>query len=167
MRTNKKGIYAIGDCNGGIMLAHVASAEGIVAVENIMKIKPEIDFKTVPSAIYTKPEVASVGLTEAEAISKRIAVKVGKFPLMANGKSVIMMEEGFVKIVADAETKEILGAQIVGPRATDIIGEVALAIRLEATVDELITTIHAHPTVSEAVMEASHDVFGHPIHLPV
>lgn len=167
MRTNKNGIYAIGDCNGGIMLAHVASAEGIVAAETIMNVKPHIDFRTVPSAVYTKPEIASVGLSEKEALKMGLKIKVGQFPMMANAKSVIMMEEGLVKIVADAETKEILGVQMVGPRATDIIGEAALAIRLEATVDELVSTIHAHPTVSEAVMEAGHGVFEHPMHLPI
>lgn len=166
MRTNLKNIYAVGDCNGGIMLAHVASAEGIVAVENIMNIKSEIDFKTIPSAIYTKPEIASVGMDEAEAIKKGLKVNVGRFPLMANGKSLIMGEEGLVKIVAERKTEEILGVQIIGPRATDIIAEAALAIRLEATVNELITTIHAHPTVSESVMEAATNVFGHAIHLP-
>ncbi|MCD5415466.1 MAG: dihydrolipoyl dehydrogenase [Clostridiales bacterium] len=165
MRTNKKGIYAIGDCNGGIMLAHVASAEGIVAVETIMNMKPQIDFKTIPSAVYTQPEIASVGLSEQEAREKGLKVNVGKFPLIANGKSIIMMEEGLVKIVADVDTKEILGVQIVGPRATDLIAEAAIALRLEATVDELISTIHAHPTVSEAVMEAGHGVFDYPIHL--
>lgn len=165
MRTNKKGIYAIGDCNGGIMLAHVASAEGIVAVKTIMNMKPQIDFKTIPSAVYTQPEIASVGLSEQEAREKGLKVNVGKFPLIANGKSIIMMEEGLVKIVADVDTKEILGVQIVGPRATDLIAEAAIALRLEATVDELISTIHAHPTVSEAVMEAGHGVFDYPIHL--
>ena len=165
MRTNKKGIYAIGDCNGGIMLAHVASAEGIVAVETIMNMKPQIDFKTIPSAVYTQPEIASVGLSEQEAREKGLKVNVGKFPLIANGKSIIMMEEGLVKIVADVDTKEILGVQIVGPRATELIAEAAIARRLEATVDELISTIHAHPTVSEAVMEAGHGVFDYPIHL--
>lgn len=167
MKTNIKGIYAIGDCTGGIMLAHVAMAEAIFAVETIMEMTPEIDFKTIPNAVYTKPEIASVGLNEQDAIKNGIKIKTGKFPLMANGKSFIMMEEGFIKIVADAETKEIVGVQIIGPRATDIIGEAALAIRLEATVDELITTIHAHPTISEAMMEAGLSVFEHPIHLPI
>jgi len=167
MKTNIKGIYAIGDCTGGIMLAHVATAEGVFVAETIMGMKSKIDFKTIPNAVYTKPEIASVGLNEQEAIKNGIKIEVGKFPLMANGKSFIMMEEGFVKIVACAETKEIIGVQIIGPRATDIIAEAALAIRLEATVDELITTIHAHPTISEAMMEAGLSVFGHPIHLPI
>ena len=166
MKTNLKNIYAVGDCNGGVMLAHVASAEGIVAAEDIMNKKTEIDFKTIPSAIYTKPEIASVGIDETEAVKKGLKVSVGRFPLMVNGKSLIMGEEGLVKIVAESETEEILGVQIIGPRATDIIAEAALAIRLEATVNELITTIHAHPTVSESVMEAAMDVFGNAIHLP-
>jgi dihydrolipoamide dehydrogenase len=166
MRTNLKNYYAIGDCNGGIMLAHVASAEGIVAVETIMGLKPEMDLGTVPSAVYTKPEIASVGMTEKEAVDAGYRIKVGRFPLMANGKALIMMEDGLVKIIADVETKEILGVHMIGPRATDIIAEAAIAMRLEATVEELITTIHAHPTVSEAVMEAGHGVFEHAIHLP-
>ncbi len=166
MRTNIKGIYAIGDCNGGIMLAHVASAEAIVAAETIMGHRTEMDFKTTPSAIYTRPEMASVGWTEKEAVLNGHSVEIGKYPLIANGKSQIMMEEGLVKIVADAQTREILGVHMIGPRATDIIAEAAMALRLEATVDELVTTIHAHPTVSEAVLEAGHGVFGSPIHLP-
>jgi dihydrolipoamide dehydrogenase len=166
MRTNIKGIYAIGDCNGGVMLAHVASSEAIVAVETIMGHRVEMDFKTIPSAIYTRPEIASVGWTEKEAISKGYQIEIGKYPLIANGKAQIMMEEGLVKIVADAQTREILGVHMIGPRATDIIAEAAIALRLEATVDELVTTIHAHPTVSEAVLEAGHGVFGRPIHLP-
>ncbi|MBN2260499.1 MAG: dihydrolipoyl dehydrogenase [Clostridiales bacterium] len=167
MRTNIKNIYAVGDCIGGIMLAHVASSEGIVAAETIMNMKSQIDFKTIPSAVYIKPEIASVGLSEEEAIRKGVKIKIGKFPLTANGKSQIMNEDGFVKIVADINTQEILGVQIVGPRATEIIGEAALAIRLEATVDELITTIHAHPTVSESLMEAANSVFNHAIHAHV
>lgn len=167
MRTSHKNLFAIGDSNGGIMLAHVASAEALVAVETIMGVKPHMDLKTVPSAVYTKPEIASVGLTEDQALEQGYKIKVGRFPLMANGKAMIMAEDGLVKIIADKDTKEILGVHMIGPRATDIIAEAAIAMRLEATTEELVSTIHAHPTVSEAVMEAGHGVFEHPIHLPI
>ncbi|MBU4440791.1 MAG: dihydrolipoyl dehydrogenase [Acetobacterium sp.] len=166
MQTNKPNIYAVGDCNGGVMLAHVASAEGIVAVETIMRIKSKIDFKTIPYCVYTKPELASVGLTEAQASDLGYDVKVGSFPMAANGKAMIMGEtSGVVKYIADAVTGEILGLHMAGPRATDLIVEGALAIRLEVTVEELITTIHAHPTVGESLLEAAHAVNGHAIHL--
>ncbi|MTI68577.1 MAG: dihydrolipoyl dehydrogenase [Firmicutes bacterium] len=167
MKTNVDNIYAIGDCNGGVLLAHVASAEGIVAAENIMGKSSEIKFKTTPYAVYTKPEIASVGFTEKEAKNNGYKVKIGKFPLYANGKSLIMGgENGIVKFVVDAKTDEILGIHMAGPRATDLIVEGALALRLEATVEEIITTIHAHPTVGEALHEAAHSVHNLAIHLP-
>lgn len=166
MQTNVPHIYAIGDCNGGVMLAHVASAEGILAVETIMGKRSQIDFKTIPYCVYTKPELASVGLTEAQAREAGYDVKVGIFPMAVNGKAMIMGETtGVVKYVTDAATGEILGLHMAGPRATDLIVEGALAIRLEATVAELMATIHAHPTVGEALMEAAHAVDGHAIHL--
>ncbi|WP_432409150.1 dihydrolipoyl dehydrogenase [Wukongibacter sp. M2B1] len=167
METNIKNIYAIGDCNGGILLAHVASAEGIVAAESIMGKASKIKFNTTPYAVYTKPELAAVGITEKEAKNKGYEVRVGEFPLYANGKSLIMGESnGLVKFVADAKTDEILGIHMAGPRATDLIVEGALALRLEATVEEIITTIHAHPTVGEALHEAAHSVHRLAIHLP-
>ncbi|GGF99526.1 dihydrolipoyl dehydrogenase [Paenibacillus albidus] len=168
METCIPGIYAIGDCNGGIMLAHVASAEGVIAAEAIMGEPSPIDFRTVPSCVYTRPELASVGLTEEEAKQQGFQVKTGVFPLQANAKSMIMGESsGLVKYVVDAGNDEILGLHIAGPRATDIIVEGALAIRLEATLDELVTTIHAHPTVAEALHEAAHAVHNRAIHLHV
>lgn len=166
MRTNVDNIYAIGDCNGGIMLAHVASAEGVVAVESIMKKKSNIDFRTVPYCVYTKPELAGVGMTEAQAIASGFDVMTGVFPLYASGKAMIMSDSGgLVKYIADAHTGEILGLHMAGPRATDLIVEGALAIRLEATVEELISTIHAHPTVGESLHEAAHAIHGNAIHL--
>lgn len=166
MQTNKRNIYAVGDCNGGVMLAHVASAEGIVAVETIMGKRSKIDFKTIPYCVYTKPELASVGLTEAQAKELGYEVKVGNFPMAVNGKAMIMDETtGVVKYITDAVTGEILGLHMAGPRATDLIVEGALAIRLEATVEELMATIHAHPTVGESLMEAAHAVNGEAIHL--
>ncbi|NLB84475.1 MAG: dihydrolipoyl dehydrogenase [Synergistaceae bacterium] len=167
METSVKGIYAIGDCTSPIMLAHVASREGEVAVENILGHPVDMDYKTVPSAVYTSPEIASVGLTEKEAREKGHSVKIGKFPLLANAKSLIMNEaDGMVKYVVDGKYDEILGVHIIGPRATDLIVEGALALRLEATVDELLTTIHAHPTVGEALFEGALAVNGHPFSLP-
>jgi len=167
MRTNLENIYAIGDCTGKALLAHVASSQGIVAAENIMGKSIPIDFRTIPSCVYTNPEIASVGLTEKQALEKGYRVKVSKFPLYANGKSVIMGEvNGLVKFVVDEDTDEILGLHMAGNHATELIHIGALAIRLEATVDEIITTIHAHPTVSESILEAAHGVNGWPIHLP-
>ena len=166
-QTSLSHIYAIGDCNGGILLAHVASAEGTIAAEHLMKRASGIDMKTVPSAVYTKPELASVGLTEKEAKDKGHLVKTGIFPLYANGKALIMNDtKGIVKFVVDGETDEILGMHMAGPRATDLIIEGGLALRLEATIDEIITTIHAHPTVSEGIHEAAHAVHHSAIHLP-
>ncbi len=166
MRTNVSGIYAIGDCTGGSMLAHVASMQGEVAAENAMDKSVAFDIKTNPSCIYTDPETASVGLTEQQARKKKIEYIVGKFPLVANGKSLIMGSEGMVKIIADKKYGEILGVHIIGPRATDIIAECALAIGMEATLDELIGTIHAHPTVSEAVREAALAAEKRALHIP-
>jgi len=167
METSVKGVYAVGDCASPIMLAHVASREGEVAAENIMGHKTEMDYKTVPNAVYTAPEIASVGLTEKEASEKGFRVKIGRFPLMANGKSLIMNEtDGLVKYVVDEKYDEILGVHIIGPRATDLIVEGALALRLEATVDELVTTVHAHPTVGEALLEGALAVRGRSISMP-
>lgn len=166
METNIKNIYAIGDCTGKNMLAHVASDQGIVAVENIMGKNKEMDYKTVPACVYTKPELATVGLTEEQAKEKGIYYKVGKFPLIANGKSLIMNETtGIIKVISDKKYDEILGVHILGPRATDLIAEAALALRLEATTEEIITTVHAHPTVGEAIREAVLAVNKEAIHM--
>ncbi len=166
METNIKGIYAIGDCTGKNMLAHVASDQGIIAVENIMGKNKKMDYKTVPACVYTKPELASVGLTEEQAKEKGIDYKVGKFPLIYNGKSLIMNDTGgFIKIIADKKYEEVLGVHILGPRATDLITEAALALRLEATLEEIITTVHAHPTIGEAMKEAALAVNKEAIHM--
>lgn len=167
MATSVPGVYAIGDCASKIMLAHVASREGEVAAESIMGRAVTMDYKTVPSAVYTAPEIASVGLGEKEAREQGFQVKIGRFPLMANGKSIIMNEaDGMVKYVVDGKYDEILGVHIIGSRATDLIVEGALALRLEATVDEIVTTVHAHPTVGEALMEGAMAVRGEAISLP-
>lgn len=167
MQTNIENIYAIGDCNGGVMLAHVASAEGVVAVESIMQKHPNIDFKTIPYCVYTRPELAGVGLTEEQARKKGYDIKTGVFPMYINGKAMIEGQtEGIVKYIANASTGEILGLHMSGLRATELIVEGALAIRLEATVKEIISTIHAHPTVGESLLEAAHAVYGNAIHIP-
>lgn len=167
METNVKGIFAIGDCTGKSMLAHIASTHGEVAAENAMGHDSVFDISTNPSCVYTNPEFASVGLTEESAKEQGIDYIVGKFPLKANGKSLIMgCEDGMIKFIVGKEFKEILGAHIVGPRATDLISECALAIGLEATVDEIIATIHAHPSIGEAVREAALAVEKRAIHIP-
>lgn len=167
METSAKGVYAVGDCSSPIMLAHVASREGEVAAENVMGGGAEMDYKTVPSAVYTSPEIASVGLSEKEALERGHRVKIGRFPLMANGKSIILGEyEGVVKFVVDEKYDEILGMHMAGPNATELIAEGALALRLEATAGEIMTTVHGHPTVGEAVLEAAMAVRGRAISLP-
>lgn len=166
METNVPGIYAIGDCTGKNMLAHVAYEQGMVAAERIMGRDSSMDYKTVPACVYTKPELASVGMTEEQVKEKGILYRVGRFPLVGNAKSLILDEtEGIVKVIADEKYGEILGVHILGPRATDLIAEGALALRLECTTEELITTIHAHPTVSEAVREAALSVTKEAIHI--
>ena len=167
METNVASIYAIGDCTGKNMLAHVASEQGIVAAERIMGKNSKMDYKTVPACVYIRPELAAVGLTEEQVKTSGIPYRVGKFPLVANGKALIMGEtSGVIKIIADVKYDEILGVHILGPGATDIITEGALALRLECTLEELITTIHAHPTVGEAMREAVLAVNKQAIHIP-
>ncbi|MDF2655242.1 MAG: pdhD 2 [Bacillota bacterium] len=156
MQTSCPDVYAVGDCASSIMLAHIASAQGELAAEHAMGHPGEYFEQTNPSCIYTEPEFASVGLTEEKAKEMNLEYIVGRFPLAANGKALIMNGgEGMIKIIANNKYKEVLGVHILGPRATDLIAEGALAIRLEATLDELITTIHAHPTLGEAVRETA------------
>jgi dihydrolipoamide dehydrogenase len=167
MRTNIPGIYAIGDVVGKIMLAHVASTQGKVAVENIAGLERSMDYRAVPNCVFSMPEVASVGLTEKEAREKYIhRVKISKFPYRANGKALGMGEtEGLVKIVADEDTFEILGLHILGAHASDLIAEGTLALSMEATAEEIIDTIHAHPTLAEIIAETAEGITGKPIHL--
>ncbi len=166
-RTNVPGIYAIGDVIPTPALAHVASMEGIICVEKIAGLEPHpLDYSTIPSCTYCQPEVASMGLTEKAAREKGYEVKVGKFPYSASGKaSAIGKNEGFVKLVFDAKYGELLGAHIIGPNATEMIGELIVARRLEITGHELAKTIHPHPTLSEAIMEAAAAAYGEVIHL--
>jgi dihydrolipoamide dehydrogenase len=156
METNVKGVYAIGDVIGKMMLAHAASAEGITAVENIMGKAHEIDYQKIPSCIYTFPEVASVGLKESEAKQKGYDIQIGKFPYLNSGKAWAMGEpEGFVKIIAEKELGQILGVHILGEHATELIGECLLAMNLEASIEDLGEVVKGHPTLSETVTEAA------------
>lgn len=167
MRTSVPGIYAIGDCASPIMLAHVASTEGEVAAEVIMGHKAAMDYRCVPSGVYTAPELAGVGPTEVELAKSGRPFTVGRFPMNSNAKALIAgMPDGMVKVLADKETGEILGMHLLGPRATDLIVEGTLAMKSELTVDEIVATIHAHPTLGETVKEASLDVLNRALHLP-
>jgi dihydrolipoamide dehydrogenase len=166
MQTAVPHIYAIGDVINTPWLAHVASAEGILAVEHMAgeKVRP-INYDRVPSCTYCEPEVASVGLTEAKARERGYDVAVGKFPMAALGKAKILGKTGgFVKVVRDKKYDEVLGVHIIGAHATDLIAEACVALQMEGTDEELMRTMHAHPTLSEAVMEAAHAAHGQPIH---
>jgi len=166
METNLPGVFAIGDVVGGVLLAHVASGEGIVASENAMGNQSKIDYRVIPNCIYSIPEVASVGLSEERAKEMGYEVAVGRFPFLANARATILGERvGMVKIVADRRNNEILGVHIVGPDATELIGEASLAIKARVTTKDLERMIHAHPTLSEAIFEAAHDVHGEAIDL--
>ncbi|NLK44696.1 MAG: dihydrolipoyl dehydrogenase [Tissierellia bacterium] len=166
METSIKGVYAIGDLNGRYALAHVASAEGIVAAENIMGRESTLNYNIVPQCVYTFPELASVGLTEEEAKNKGHDYTVSKFPLAANGKALAEGESsGFIKIISDNQYGEILGIHIMASHATDMIAEAVTAMQLEGTVYDLAKAIHPHPTLSEIVMEAALGAIDRPIHI--
>ena len=170
MRTNVANIYAIGDCTGKLALAHVASAQALVAAETIGGAEtlpiPNEKYIFMPRCTYCKPEVASMGMTEAQAKEAGYTIKVGKFPFLPNGKAqAIDAKEGFVKIITDAKYGEILGAHLVGPDVTELLPELSLAQFMEITPAEIARTVHAHPTLSEVVMEAAHAVEGHAIHM--
>jgi dihydrolipoamide dehydrogenase len=167
MRTNVPGVYAIGDVTGKMPLAHVASAQGILAAEAIAGLNPQpLSYPDLPRCTYASPEVASVGLTEAQAREQGYDVKVGQFPFRANGKALAIDDyEGFVKIVSESKYDEVLGVHMIGPHVTDMIAEATGMIRLETTTEELARTVHPHPTLSEVVMEAAHVVLGHPIQI--
>ena len=166
METSIKGVYAIGDLNGRYALAHVASAEGIVAAENIMGVESTLNYNIVPQCVYTFPELASVGLTEEEAKNKGHDYTVSKFPLAANGKALAEGESsGFIKIISDNQYGEILGIHIMASHATDMIAEAVVSMQLEGTVYDLAKAIHPHPTLSEIVMEAALGAIDRPIHI--
>ncbi len=168
MQTNAPHIYAIGDLNGKMPLAHVASAQGIIAAETIAGVEtvPIEDYSNMPRCTYCHPQVASLGLTEAQAKEQGYEIKTGSFPFQANGKALGLGErDGFVKIIMDAKYHEILGVHMVGPEVTELLPELSLARMLELTPEEIGRNVHAHPTLSETLMEAAHAVMGHAIHI--
>lgn len=166
-QTNTPNIFAVGDVIGAPWLAHVASAEGITCVEAIKGLHATpVDYETIPGCTYCQPQVASIGMTEKKARDAGYEIKIGKFPFMASGKAFAAGErEGFVKIIFDAKYGELLGAHIIGPEATELISELTLAKSMEATYETIIKTIHAHPTLSESVMEAAANAYGESIHI--
>lgn len=165
METNVKGIYAIGDVTGQMLLAHIASAGAIVAVENALGKDKWMDYSAVPGGIFTDPEIASVGLREKDAEAKGVKITVGRFPYAASGKALTMAEtEGFMQIITEEGTDRVLGATIVGAHATDLIGEVAIVVKGGGKLKHITETIHAHPTLPEIVLEAAEDVHGMAIH---
>ncbi len=166
-QTNMPGYYAIGDCVGGQALAHVASAEGIICVEKIAGKQPEpLDYNNIPGCTYCQPEIASVGYTEKAAKEKGFEIKIGKFPFSASGKAKAAgASEGFVKLIFDAKYGEVLGAHMIGANVTEMIAEIVSVRKLETTGHEIIKTVHPHPTMSEAIMEAAAAAYGEVIHL--
>jgi dihydrolipoamide dehydrogenase len=165
-RTTAPGLYAIGDVTGKVQLAHVASKQGLVAAEHALGKPTKMNYRVIPACIFTRPEIATVGLTERQAAEQGLNVKVGRFPFAALGKALAIGDTtGFVKLIGDVSTGELLGAAAVGPGATDTIAELAVAIQLEATVDDIAATIHAHPTLPEAWAEAAEQWEGRGIHL--
>ncbi len=167
MATSVSGIWAIGDVTGKLMLAHVASAMGIICAENIAGVETvTMDYEMMPRGIYSHPQVASFGLTEQQAQERGYEVKIGRFPFMANGKALGIGErDGWVKLVTDARYGEILGGHLVGPDVTELLPELTLAQMMELTPAEIARNVHAHPTLSEVLMEAAHDAQGHAIHM--
>jgi dihydrolipoamide dehydrogenase len=166
-QTNVETVYAIGDIIAGPALAHVASAEGILCVEKIAGLNPHpIDYSNIPGCTYTNPEVSSLGMTEQKAKAAGYEIKVGKFPFSASGKaSASGQKDGFVKLIFDAKYGELLGAHMIGANVTEMIAELVVAKKLEITGHELIKSIHPHPTMSEAIMEAAAAAYDEVIHL--
>jgi dihydrolipoamide dehydrogenase len=166
MRTNLPNVFAIGDAVGGKLLAHKAEEEGVIAVEVIAGHHVHMDYKSIPSVVYTWPEIATVGLAEHEVKASGREYKVGKFPFSANGRARTMAEpSGFVKFIADAKTDELIGCHIIGANASDLIQEVVLAFEYRGSSEDIGITVHPHPTLSEAVKEAALGVLGRPLHI--
>jgi len=163
-RTSVPGLYAVGDCNGKLMLAHAAMEQGIAAAEHAMGVRNDKGRNNIPGCVYSSPEIASVGLTEKQAQENGVPYTVGRFSLSGNGKAIIEGEDGLIKIIADKEFGEVLGVHMIGPRVTEMIAEAAICMNMEGTVEDIIRTVHAHPTVSESVGEAAMAVFGRAIH---
>jgi dihydrolipoamide dehydrogenase len=167
MQTNIPNIWAIGDVTGKLMLAHVGSAMGIVCAENIAGVETiKLDYEMMPRATYSMPQIASFGLTEAQAKERGYEIKIGRFPFQPNGKALGLGDyAGFVKLVVDAKYGEILGAHMIGPEVTELLPELTLAHMMELTPHEIARNVHAHPTLSEVIMEAAHGAEGTPIHI--
>ena len=167
MQTNVSGVYAIGDVTGKMLLAHVASAQGVTAIEHIAGLDPQpLDYAQMPKAIYCRPQVASFGLTEEQAREEGYSIKVGRFPMAASGKALALNEsEGMVKLVVDSEIGEILGAHMIGAEVTELLGELGMTKMLEATTSELGWLVHPHPTISETIKEAALAAEGEAIHV--
>lgn len=167
METSLPGVYAAGDVVGKLMLAHVASREGEVAAENALGMGSRMDYAVVPRCVYARPEVGSVGMTEREALKKGLDVKIGRFPMAANSKALILGErDGLVKVVAEANSGQILGIQIAAPHATELVAEATALLQMKATLQDAASMIHAHPTLHEAVREAILSASGTPLHGP-
>jgi dihydrolipoamide dehydrogenase len=167
LETNVSGVYAIGDVTGRMLLAHVASAQAVTAIEYIAGLNPpQIDYSLMPRAIYCKPQVASFGLTESQARDQGINIRVGKFPFTASGKAIALGEtDGMVKLVVDEEIGEIIGAHMIGAEVTELLGELSITKMLEGTATELGWLVHPHPTISEMIKEAALDTVGEAIHV--
>lgn len=167
-QTRVPGVFAVGDVRGGPLLAHKAAAEAECVVATLLGQRASLSALVIPRAVYTAPELAAVGWTESQARDKLAGVKVGRFPFAASGKAIAQEDAtGFVKVIADAATDQIVGITLVGPGVTQLLGEATLAVQMELTLSALMHTVHAHPTLSEALMEAAHDAFdGGAIHLP-
>ena len=167
LETNVPSVYAVGDVTGKMLLAHVASAQGVTAVEGIAGLNPpKLNYSLMPRAVYCKPQVASFGLTETQAKEQGFDVRIGHFPFSASGKALALAEtDGMIKLVVDSEIGEILGAHMVGSEVTELLGEVAMTKLLEGTTAELGWLVHAHPTISEMLKEAALNVDGESIHI--
>jgi dihydrolipoamide dehydrogenase len=166
MRTSLPNVFAIGDVVGGKLLAHKAEEEGVVAAEVIAGLKVEMHHRSMPSVVYTWPEIATVGLAEHEVKESGRKYRVGKFPFSANGRARTMGESnGFVKFIADAETDELLGAHMLGPNVSELVAEVVLAFEYRGSAEDIGITVHAHPTLSETVKEAALGALGRSIHI--
>jgi dihydrolipoamide dehydrogenase len=167
MATNIPGIWAIGDVTGKLMLAHVGSAQGIVCAENIAgEDTIVLDYEMLPKVTFSQPQVASFGMSEATAEERGYEIKVGRYPFQANGKALGLGESaGWVKIITDAKYGEILGAHMIGPEVTELLPELTLAQMMEITTAEIAQNVHAHPTLSEVLMEAAHGAEGHSINI--
>jgi dihydrolipoamide dehydrogenase len=164
--TSVPGLYAIGDVIPGVMLAHKAEDEGVAAVEHMAGLPGHVNYDAIPNVVYTAPELASVGISEEEAANRQITVKVGSFPYIANGRARAMGEtDGAVKVIADATTDRVLGVHILGPHASDVIAEAALAVEFSASAEDIGRTVHAHPTLAEALKEAALAVDGRPLNI--